>query len=645
MMTRQFYILTVLLMVSAFAKAQSNKINRAEKYYNEYAFQKAQEAYVLAQDEKVSDTIYAKLADSYYNTAQYKKAAIYFEKWFGIAENKTPDFLYKYAVSLKSSGDYKRSNEVYSVWESLNKKKSNDIAYLKKIEQNSERYTIVNEDFNTPLSEFSTAYYGDKIVFASNKQRRRFNNNIHTWDNNPLFELYEVPVNERKANRVKKVNAKFNTRYHESTAVFSMDGNTVYFTRNNYTNNNFEVDSTGTNRLKLYRGTRQDNEDWMVEELPFNSNEYSVAHPSLNADESRLYFASDMPGGFGYSDIYYVEITEDGFTNPINLGDSINTEGRDTFPYISADGRLYFASDSHLGLGGLDIFVTEIDDDNFKNSIENVGRPVNSPEDDFGLIIDTKTSTGFFTSNRPGGKGNDDIYSFTELKPLVFDCNQLLKGAVLNVDTNKGIEGATVVLFDKNGAIINTLVSSNNGVFDFSTIDCSTVYSIEASKEKFEKAKPKMVMATKTNNEVIEVDIPLTPIPKLEPIVALGTDLAKLLNLNPIYFDLDKSYIRSDAEIELQKVIDYMAQYPTVKVEVRSHTDSRGSDKYNFNLSDRRAKSTADYIIKKGGINRSRISGQGFGETELQNGCSNGVKCSKAQHQLNRRSEFIVVSN
>ena len=387
----------------------------------------------------------------------------------------------------------------------------------------------------------------------------------------------------------------------------------------------------------MFRATR-DGDGWKnIEELPFNSNEYSVAHPTLSVDEKKLYFASDMPGTLGLSDLFMVDINDDGtFGEPKNLGPNINTEARENFPFISYDNELYFSSEGHVGLGGLDVFVTRLDDE--KQEIFNVGEPVNSPMDDFSFMINANTKKGYFASNRDGGKGDDDIYSFVETKPIQWTCEQAITGVVKDDKTNAPLASAQIDLLDKDNNKIDGVFSDEQGNFKFkSVLLCNEIYFVRAAKENYNSAE--LLLPKQEEEGLREVTILLE---KEEVPFEIGDDLAVTLNIPIIYFDFDKSNIRPDAATELEKIVVVMKQYPTLKIDVRSHTDSRGRDAYNKKLSQRRNLSTRDYIISRG-IDSGRLIGAGYGEERLVNKCSNGVKCTEEEHQLNRRSEFIVI--
>ncbi|KAB1154927.1 OmpA family protein, partial [Flavobacterium luteum] len=337
---------------------------------------------------------------------------------------------------------------------------------------------------------------------------------------------------------------------------------------------------------------------------------------------------------YGQSDIWKVAINEDGsFGTPENLGVTINTEGKESFPIITNENELYFATDGHPGLGGLDIFMSRMNaDGSFKAPI-NIGAPANSPQDDFAYLIDTKTRKGFLTSNRDGGKGYDDIYKFLETRKLV--CEQVLSGIVTDLETGEILANTKVTLFDDKFNTIKEVFSDDKGFYTFE-VECGKSYYIRAEKELYETKELKVTIPTSNG----KTDFPIQLEKKVKP-VTVGDDLAKAFGIKIIYFDLDKWNIRPDAALELEKILDVMKQYPTMKIDVRSHTDSRQTHKYNEKLSDRRAKSTMAWLVTNG-VDASRLIGKGYGETLLVNKCADGVKCSEEEHQANRRSEFII---
>ncbi|RDK83871.1 OmpA family protein [Marinirhabdus gelatinilytica] len=636
-----------LLLAGVSGLAQEKAIEDGNEEFNEFAFIDAREAYLKVAEEGYRDeNMLKKLGDSYYFTADYTNAAKWYGALYDISDPMDPEYLYRYGLSLKSTQQYDASDNVMEEFYASKGQDyrarlfANERNYLTEIEQQSGRFELINIGFNSELSDFAPAFNQGNLVFASNRKKGNMSRRVHDWNEEPFLDLFMVNTGNEQTSNVDHFSNDINTKYHESTAVFSKDGNTMYFTRNNYTDKDYKTGSNGINHLKLYRA-KKNGDDWEVEELPFNSDEYSVAHPALSKDGKTLYFASDMPGGKGQSDLYKVTISGDGFGNPVSLGDGINTEGRETFPFVSSKDKLYFASDGHVGLGGLDVFVADMTTNGF-GDVYNVGRPINSPQDDFTFVINGTTGIGYFASNREGGVGNDDIYSFNRVKDLITGCTQTLNGTVLDQNTNEAIGGAKVVLLNADGDMEAETMSALDGSFTF-PLNCSSQYSIRAIKDNYETAEKAFATSNILSADIKKTlymkggrDLGVTP-------AGIGSDLVGILGLSPIYFDYDKDNIRYDAEIELRKVVAVMKTYPSMKIDVRSHTDSRADDAYNMDLSERRAQSTIEWLVTQGGIERSRLSGKGYGETQLTNGCVNGAKCSEGAHQMNRRSEFIIM--
>ncbi|QHI38765.1 Outer membrane porin F [Kordia antarctica] len=645
-MTRKKYIIYTLVSLFVLTSyAQERKLAKADKKYESYAFINAIEIYEeVAEGGYKSKELFEKLGNSYYYNADLIKASKWYGELFKLGEEVAPEYYFRYAQTLKAEKRYEESDQKMKEFNKLTgsdirgNKFINTRNYLDQIAEKSDRFRIENLGVNSPYSDFAPSFYlENNLVFSSARDTGVATRFKHKWNARPFLDLYgaEVADNGNLSN-VDKFSGKLNTKYHESTTVFSKDGNTMYFTRNNYYKGKYKKDEKGINKLKIFRATREDDRWTNIEELPFNSNLYSVAHPALSVDEKKLYFASDMPGTLGRSDLYVVDINDDGtFGEPKNLGKGINTEARENFPFISQDNELYFSSDGHVGLGGLDIFVMNLEDETL--GIYNVGEPVNSSMDDFSFIINTKTKKGYFASNRDGGQGDDDIYSFLETKSIKWTCEQEIAGVVKDEKTNAIIAGANVKLFDKDNKELSNTYSDEQGNFRFPQIvNCNEVYFVRASKKEYNSAE--LLLPKQEEEGLREVTLLLE---KEEVPFEVGDDLAVTLNIPIIYFDFDKSNIRPDAATELEKVVVVMKKYPTLKIDVRSHTDSRGGDAYNKRLSQRRNQSTRDYIVSRG-IDASRLIGAGYGETRHVNKCSNGVKCTEEEHQLNRRSEFIV---
>jgi len=504
--------------------------------------------------------------------------------------------------------------------------------------QDSSSYIIKNIAGNNALSNFGTTFYGeDKLVFASPTKRNYIISNVWKGNDQPFLDLYVGTITEEgDLKDVEKFSNLVNTKFHDADVTFSKDKKTVYFTRSNYFEGKYRKDSLGINRLKIFKATQDTNGNWSeISNLPFNNDHYSVGHPSLSEDQKTLYFVSDMPGTLGKTDIFKVAVNSDGtYGEPINLGSEINTTEKEMFPYISGNDKLYFSSDGRGGLGMLDIFMSKLENNRVLSTLH-LEEPINSERDDLGFIINNETLEGYFTSNRYGGNGDDDIYFFIENRPVI--CNQSVEGVTKDFETKLLLPGTLVKIYKSNVLIDSlTVTVGNDAKFQF-PVECESSYKIVASKENY--IDKSVTLSTSDENEKIhKIEIALEPD---EEFVVVGDKV--LLKLNTIYFDYDKSEIREDAAVELNKAIRIMNKYPELIVEFGAHCDSRGPDSYNDKLSTRRANSTVDYMATRG-VLAKRLTGKGYGERKLTNKCSNGVKCSDEEHQLNRRTEFVILN-
>lgn len=641
------FILLYITIISVFSfncYAQKAQLAAADKKYESFAYIDAIKTYErVAEKGYKSVDMFQKLGNSYYFNGELDKAAKWYDELFLMAPDQQPEYFFRYAQSLKAVGQTDKANEMM---EKFHQKAGNDKRanlfddnknYLDRIRMNSGRYKVEDAGINSKYSDYGSAFFLNKLVFTSSRDTGGLMQRKHKWNNQHFTNLYVTDLDEEMTpGKVSKFSKKINSKFHESSAVFTKDGLTMYFTRNNFLDGKKGKDGNDITLIKIYKASFE-NEEWTkVTELPFNSDQYSTAHPALSPDEKTLYFVSDMPGTKGQSDIFKVKINEDGsFGIPENLGNAINTEGKETFPLVTDENELYFASDGHPGLGGLDIFVSKIDSEgNSIGEIQNLGDGANSPKDDFAYLIDTKSRKGFVTSNRGGGQGFDDIYKFLETKRL--KCEQELYGKVTDLVTSQILPDAKISLYDSAFNLVNTAVTDSSGNYTFA-VECGKTYNVRAAKidytTKEQKITIPMVNDGKTN-------LPFA-LEKEACKVAVGDDLGKCFGIKMIYFDLDKYNIRPEAALDLEKILDVLTQNPTMKLDIRSHTDSRASFEYNQVLSDNRAKSTINWLVKNG-VDSSRLSGKGYGETQLVNQCSDDVKCSEEEHQLNRRSEFII---
>lgn len=624
--------------------AQAGRISSADKDYDKYAYIDAIATYEKVANKGYKDEkMFQKLGNSYYFNGLLPQAAKWYDALFEMNQNQDPEYYYRYAQALKSVDNYAKAEKIMELFQ---QKSGNDERaelakhnknYLDVIKTNSGRFEMTNAGINSRYSDYGSAFLDNKLVFASARDTGSIAKRVFKWTNQSFTNLYSVELqSDGSVGKVEKFSKKVNSKFNESTPTFTQDGKTMYFTRNNFLDGKKGKNDKKITLLKLYKASLIDGKWENISELPFNSDNYNTAHPALSPDEKTLYFASDMPGGYGQSDLYSVSVNNDeSFGTPKNLGKTINTEGRETFPFVSGDNELYFASDGQPGLGGLDIFVAKMNGDASFGTIKNIGEPINSKQDDFAFIINSKNRNGFLSSNRKGGMGYDDIYRFTEVKKM--ECTQSLFGAILDLDTNALLPFSTVNLLDDQFKSIAEMKTGEDGRYHFEA-ECGKSYYVRAAKENYETKETPVNIKDATGKT--ELNIALEQ--RVKP-VTIDSDLAKIMDISIVYFNLDKWNITSKGAFELEKIYEVMQQYPKMKVDVRSHTDSRQTAKYNLALSDKRAKSTIAWLVKKG-IAANRLTGKGYGESQLVNNCSDNVPCTEAEHQANRRSEFIIVS-
>ncbi len=730
------YTLTYLFLTVIFASsfAQNATVIKGEKSYNYYSYDQTIEKFEQITD-KTTD-IKRKLAESYYNIGDYIKSEDYYFQIMA-AEDKTSHDVYQYAYVLAVNGKYPESEAWMNKYYASDKNDSraamhnSNPGFYNLLMKDKGQFSIKNLEINTVQEDFGAAYYNEKIVYSSTNNVIQPVKRIWNWNNLPFLDLYVADIDSSmQFSNIEKFRAKVNKKYHEGTASFSNDGTFMAFTRNNYG----KKSSDDVIKLQLFTDEFVNGKWANPVSMPFNSIEYSVGHPTLTPDGKTMIFASDMPGGIGGVDLYVTyRIADSTWSTPKNLGKGVNTEGNEMFPFLHRDNILFFSSDGFPGLGGLDVFYVNAADLNAISKPENLGIPVNSSNDDFAFILDTPQKSGYFSSNRITGKGDDDIYAFKLLKPFIFE--KIIKGTAYDT---KGtiLSNVTVNLYDNTGAIVGTHNTDETGKYEFkvknyvlhklkgtkslysegqNTADASGEERIIISDLILEKVPTFSLYCQITDFETHEIidsvhvsfintlnmqtETILTPETgdfqrnlkdnKLNDKISynlkmqksgyltetanytkildhegqynihedlkitlkkitVGSDLGKMFGIKPIYFDLNKSEIRPDAAVELDKIVVVMNENPSIEIELGSHTDCRGSYAYNEKLSDRRAKSSAAYI-KARISNPDRIYGKGYGESQLINKCecegSRKVPCTEEEHQQNRRTEFKIVKS
>ncbi|MBF4516315.1 PD40 domain-containing protein [Flavobacterium sp. ANB] len=703
-------LLVIIFVFSIqFVNAQDQELIRAKRFFDKTYYTQAIILYEKLAENKPSQEVIKNLADSYYYTNDLIKAQRYYRL---LIKNYNQDldrnYYFRYAQTLKASNSYDDANSVLKEYYAKSTNSQDSVYFQRKLKELENvsaignRFEIKNLAINTPNSEFGAVKYKDNLVFAAVKLKPGLFDKKYKWDNETYLNLVSIPIQNLNANEavVSYFADELKTGMHEANPVFTKDGKTMYFTRNNSKNGKKKKDDKKISNLQIFKAELVEGKWTNITSLPFNSANYSLEHPALSADEKVLYFASDMPGSLGSFDIYSVNINKGAFDTPKNLGPIINTDKREQFPFVSADNKLYFSSDGHLGYGSLDVFVSEIDGNKYSEPV-NIGLPLNSNSDDFSFNIESDTKEGYFASNREGGKGSDDIYQFKEIKDLIVeDCKQFIAGTITDIDTKLALENATVILQDSNNKTLNTITTPADGKFSF-TVPCEASYKISAFKEKYTnesrtltlnktrdvindgslalksleaiKLEEKETAENKRKQEIIieeenkkkealavielkqkekkakEAEIAATEIKKKEKvdqILKQEKDVVRdkdrlIIKTDPIYFDYNMWYIRKESKVVLGRVIELMKKYPGMVIEIGSHTDSRGNAKFNEDLSQKRANSTMEFIIQSG-IDSKRLTAKGYGESVPIIKCKTDDACNEEEHELNRRSEFVI---
>ena len=657
--------LTILFLFSySIIYGQTQETKLADTYFDNLSYVKAIQAYKTLADKNPTAYVLKRLGDSYYASLRMKEAAVTYAKLFTIYNLKEEDYIFKYAQSLKSIGRFEDAlywmekyqktktptntnnnivnpQKVTSRQEVLvNNYRKQETISTTKVSNSESKFILENlYHLNTPFSDFGVTEYQNTILFSSPRKLREISTDVNEGNQGNYLDVYQVNINEidiqgKKQRFSKNVNAKF----HESSISFSPNYDVMYFTRNNYNYGNYKVDNRGYINLKIYKSEFINNKWQNIQELPFCSDNYSVGHPTVSKDGKLLYFVSDMPGSIGATDLFVVDIKNDGsFGRPQNLGKTINTRGREMFPFIADDNTLYFSSDGHQGMGNLDIFESKMVNQEFQNPV-NLDTPFNSKSDDFAFSINTQKDKGYLSSNRQEGKGDDDIYRFEKVYDAE-NCIQIVSGTVRNLKFQKYLPFAKLVLRDANNNIIKNTTADEFGRYSFQ-LTCNQNYIITGSKEYY---RPETKTFKMEKDLSVDLDLEITDD------FVYNNEKEIIIKINDIYFDYDKWNIRPDAARELDHIIEVMNKYPLMNVTSTSHTDARGKDYYNESLSQKRADATVDYIIYRG-ISPDRISGKGYGESKLTNKCIdddyhfNRVYCSEKQHQANRRTAFVIAN-
>ncbi len=623
-MKHSCYLFLTLFSLAVSAQKISEK--NADNLFAGKSYVKAAAMYEqLPQNQKVLQN----MGDSYYFNFQMKDAVKAYGQLFAtIKDTVDREYYFKYANALMGINNYKKGDSIMGIYRKFNVSTPKFIANLKR--NLPFNYVIQPMAKNTTNGDFGISFYGDKVAFAS---LRNAGKQSYGWNDKPYLDLYSASVSDKGLlTNIQPFPPTINTKTHESNPTFSADGKVMFFSRT-YAKR-IEVNGEKVANVKICRAEFQDGQWKNVTDTPFSNPNYSVEHPFLTKDGKKLYFSSDMPGGYGSFDIYVVDVNEDGtFGAPKNMGETINTKHREQFPFVSDDGTiLYFASDGHPGLGGLDIFSSKAYDGVFAVPV-NLGETLNSGMDDFGYIVDEKTNKGYFASNR---KGSDNLYSFVKEEN---EDSYFVEGEIKDRNTKQPLPGTMVSLYDPDtNKLIAQVVVGEQAEYAFVT-EPNKKYRIEAVKDFYIPHSEEFT----TNDQGklrYTIELFMECYDDAEEIINKRGDGRVQIVLENIYFDLDKWDIKPDAARILNVLVDLLKKYPAMEIEIGAHTDSRASDMYNLLLSNRRAASTLEYVVKSG-IARKRLRYKGYGERVPLVKC--GDHCTEQEHSINRRCEFIIL--
>lgn len=621
----KIYTLVIALLILGVSSCTNQRLKKANREYEHKHYQKAITHYNKVLEKKREHEAVINLANSYFYTNDIVNAKLYYKEAVHMLESSNEEYL-NYARILMQEEEYAKAK----TW--LRKILANDghnivatvlLASCNSINdfyRDTTLYEVKQVKIDGFKNIFSPTELNDGIVFSGDKEGG-LTTSESNWTGNTYLELYFTEKGEDGHWLNPEVlKGNINGKYHEGPADFTKDGKKVFFTRNNYTRRKLNGKSDGENNLKIYTAELVKDKWTNIKEMPFNNDHYSTGHPALSADENTLYFISDMPGGLGGTDIWYVTKEGDTWSAPVNLGETVNTPGNEMFPYFHKDGSLYFSSDSHNSLGGLDVFITSKVDGKWLTP-ENLNYPLNSSRDDFGFVMSDNDSTGYVASTRTE---TDAMFEFVKRPPKFF-----VFGVVTSLKTTNSLSGVKVLLSDEKGTEIKEVSTASNGKYRFK-IPLNKKVKVHVSKEGFFATSSHMSTVGKKFSENFEVNL------KLDELI-----IEKPILIENIYYDYDKWFIREDAKPSLDNLVTIMEDNPNIVIELSSHTDSRASGRYNLVLSDKRAHAAVEYIISKG-IERNRIAAKGYGETKLINKCKNNVECTEEEHQENRRTEFKV---
>ena len=619
----------------------------ADRSFDDFAFVEAIELYEYAY-EKDSENPYVirRLADANRNIGNTEEV----ERWLKILIDKReedPEDLFNYSQALKSNGKYLEAEQWLQEYAEMRPEdgrvnvQASLLEYIRFLHRDSSKYEIRHLSINTEGSDMGPAYFRDQMVFSSTHGGNGSSSRKYRWNELPFLDLYvgDIAADGDLVN-VEPFAPKLKTSYHDGPVSFDQHEDKVFVTRNNVGKSGVKKGAEGEINLKILYGGKEGDKWEYRGEFPFNSPDYSVGHPSVDNTGNVLYFASDMPGGYGGSDIYFSTFNNGYWSEPFNLGPKVNTSGNEFFPYISNDGVLYFSSNGHGGMGGLDIFFS-VPERGVFDLVENMGYPVNSPRDDFSFILDDNGTQGYFASNRKGGAGNDDLY-YLQIKYIPI----IIRGVAKDRETSEIIPGTKISIVNENADTIFTSITGRDGQFEFE-VNKGQEYIVHAQNvDYFPNENYVLTSNLRTNGEAfVEMFLELMPEDDSpEPIMMEeeNGEPLQIIEVEYAKFERESAILTQETINMLDRLIAIMKKYPEMEVRIESHTDSRGDDDANMLLSKRRARAAFDYLRERD-IDPNRVEYEGFGETRLLNNCDDGVDCSDAEHAENERTIVKVV--
>lgn len=630
---KTLYILTIFSCFYALSSSsQTRSTQKADQHFERFEYVDAIKAYQkIVKKGKANAYVYNQLAKANFKVSDFENSELYYKRFLSNKRNASAEDYYNYAQVLlmnKKYADYKKAMLDFAKKaprDSRAKAFRENTTYLEDIQAMRPRFELSALNLNSEYSDFGAYVFQDKFYFVSSRNQ---NQKTYGWNKEPALDLFVADNTSGILSKPKEVEGDINTNFHEGTVAITKDGSTIYFTRNDYLYGKYRKDDVGVNHLKIYKASFVNGQFQDVQDLPINAISYSNANPALSPDERQLYFSSDRPGGYGASDLYVVDIEEDGsLGKPKNLGGTINTEARENFPFMDQDQTLYFSSDGHLGVGGLDVYYTKPTDLGYQPP-QNLGLQLNSNADDFAFTYNSKTEVGYVSSNRVDkkeAKPIDNIYKAKLVHPLQ---QTSILAEVVDLKTEESIQNAQVVFYDEDENEYIRSSTKPNGLSN-NFLPTGQTYVLQVNREGYKSES----MAIEIPETQMLVKLALEP--EMTP-----TEAEMLLLQERIFFDYDKANIKPESALELDKLISILNENPDIKVKVISHTDERGSKAYNLKLSQKRADNTVNYLVENG-IEASRLTSEGKGKTEPINTCTSD--CTEEEHEENRRTEFKVV--